>query len=100
MRIAVLSWPRVVQPRNLRRLYWPYQAVIAGLAILAVWLITLPDDDWIDRANLCIWAVFFADYATRLILAPDRWRFVRQNIPDLIAIIPLDLISGNEEFAL
>lgn len=42
--------------------------------------------------NLAIWAVFLIDYAVRLMLAGDRRRFVRSNIPDLIAILPLDFL--------
>lgn len=36
------------------------------------------------------WAVFVADYVVRFGLAPDRRRFVRRNIPDLMVIaLPL-----------
>lgn len=37
-----------------------------------------------------IWAVFIVDYVARLTISPDKWRFVRRNVPDLLAaIIPI-----------
>jgi voltage-gated potassium channel len=38
-------------------------------------------------ADLTIWAIFVVEYAIRLTLAPDRWRFVRAHIPDLIVVL-------------
>jgi voltage-gated potassium channel len=74
---------------------------MAALALAAVWLVTLPDDaPGVYQASLAIWAVFLIDYLVRLALAPDRRRFARQNIPDLIAILPFDLISGEDAFGL
>jgi voltage-gated potassium channel len=37
--------------------------------------------DWV------IWAVFALEYAVKLYLAPDRWRFVRTHVPDLLLIV-------------
>jgi voltage-gated potassium channel len=65
---------------------------MAGLAIAVVWLLTMPDEGWVRTANLAIWAVFVVDYAARISVADDRRRFVRSNIPDLIAIMPLDFL--------
>jgi voltage-gated potassium channel len=40
-------------------------------------------------ADLTIWAIFVVEYVSRLALAPDRWRFVRNHLPDLaIVVIP------------
>jgi voltage-gated potassium channel len=83
------------------RLYWPYQALMAVLALAAVWLVGLPDDQpGVYLAGAAIWAVFLIDYLIRLALAPDRRRFVRHNIPDLIAVLPLDLITGEDALGL
>ena len=38
-------------------------------------------------ADITIWLVFVAEYVIRLALAPDRWRFVRTHIPDLIVVL-------------
>jgi hypothetical protein len=34
-----------------------------------------------------IWAAFTIEYVVKLCLAPDRWRFVKANIPDLIIVV-------------
>ena len=75
-----------------RRLWWVYEAAMAALALAVVWLLTVPDEGWARAANLGIWAIFVVDYAVRLVIADDRRRFVRSNIPDLIAILPLDFL--------
>ena len=38
-------------------------------------------------ADVTIWVVFVAEYCTRLLLAPDRRRFVRRHLPDLIIVL-------------
>lgn len=43
--------------------------------------------DALQWADITIWAVFVVDYVTRLVLAPQRWRFVRTHIPDLIVVL-------------
>jgi voltage-gated potassium channel len=81
-----------------RRLYWTYQALLVGLALAVIWLIGQPEDDpWVYRANLGIWFIFSADYLTRLVMARDRRRFVKLNIPDLLASLPIDLLVPNGE---
>lgn len=71
---------------------WAYELVMAGLAVGVIWLLTMPDRGWVRTANLSIWAVFATDYFVRLFLAGDRRQFVRRNIPDLVAILPLDFL--------
>ena len=62
------------------------------LALVVVWLLTVPDGGWVRTANLAIWAVFVIDYGVRLTVAGDRRQFVRSNVPDLVAILPLDFL--------
>lgn len=69
-----------------------YEGTMVVLALVVVWLLTVPDEAWARAANLTIWAVFVTDYGVRLAVADDRRRFVRSNIPDLIAILPLDFL--------
>lgn len=44
-----------------------------------------------DRAFLAvdylIWAAFAIEYAVKLYMAPERWRFFRANIPDLVIVV-------------
>lgn len=39
-----------------------------------------------------VWLVFTVDYVARLVNADDRFRFVRRNIVDLVAILPFDVL--------
>ncbi|UCA53412.1 potassium channel family protein [Streptomyces sp. WA6-1-16] len=57
---------------------------------------------WIHTAcravEWAVWAAFAGDYATRLLLTPDRWAFVRRHPLDLLAVAlpliqPLRLVS-------
>lgn len=72
------------------RLRWVYEAVMIGLALLVVALLVRPDSPGVNAANLVIWVVFVVDFAVRIALSGDRLRWLRRNIPDLIAILPLD----------
>jgi voltage-gated potassium channel len=56
-----------------------------------------------DRALVAIdylvWAAFTVEYVVKLCLAPDRWRFVKANIPDLVIVVvpmlrPLRALRG------
>lgn len=79
----------------MRRITWLYEGTMALLAVAVIWLLTpLPDAGWVRVANLVIWAIFVVDYGVRLAQASDRRRFVRQNIPDLMAITPLDYLRA------
>lgn len=71
---------------------WVYEGTMIGLALFVVYLLTLPDEGWVQTANLAVWGVFVLDYAVRIGLSTDRRTFVRRNIPDLIAILPLDFL--------
>lgn len=73
-------------------LRWLYEGTMIGLALVVVYLLTLPDEGWVHTANLTIWGVFVVDYAVRLGLSTDRKTFVRRNVPDLVAILPLDFL--------
>lgn len=75
-----------------RRTEWP----LAGLAVLFLVAYAWPILDphlaprWTMACSVAtwiIWAVFAADYLTRLRLAPDRPRFVRSNLADLAVIL-------------
>lgn len=81
----------VVQALGTGWVRWLYEAVMISLALVVAWLLTMPDRGWLRLANVAIWAVFIVEYAVRMALSGDRRLFVRRNIPDLIAILPLDV---------
>jgi len=71
-------------------------AVMLALALVFVAVLVWPllDHDIPPRiqeilhwADVTIWLVFVVEYATRLTLAPDRRRFVREHLPDLIVVL-------------
>jgi voltage-gated potassium channel len=97
-----------VDREALRRRYeelsqWP----LVGLAVLFVvayaWGVLRPDlPDWLLTAlrgvTVVTWPVFLADYLLRLLLAQRRWRFVRENWIDGLAVLlpllrPLRIVS-------
>lgn len=75
-----------------RFLFRTYEAIMAALALLVLWLVGNPGTPRGHEMNLAIWAVFFVDYVVRLGAARDRKRFFKRNIPDLIALLPLDFL--------
>ncbi len=79
-----------------KRQHLVYDIFISGLAAAAVILIIIdlsdglsPWQQWADRGIL---SVFVLDYAVRFHAAPDKSRFLRTNICDLIAILPFHTI--------
>jgi voltage-gated potassium channel len=73
---------------------WVYEAVMVALAVLVVFLLPFENEGWVLAANLAVWAVFVADYVTRLALSRDRRAFFRRNIIDLLAILPADFFRA------
>jgi len=71
-----------------------YQLVFGALALLAVVLLILPTSRVAEAINLVVWAVFVADYATGLWVAPDRVRFLRGHVLELVAILPIDFLRA------
>jgi len=81
--------------RNLKAIY---EIGMAALAILVVIMLVidlsynLPQNtkNIFSIADNIILAIFSIDYFTRLFLAKDKSKFIKSNIIDLIAIIPLN----------
>lgn len=73
---------------------WVYEATMVVLAILVVVLLMLADGYWVRVANRTVWGIFVVDYFTRLALSTDRRGFVRRNVIDLLAIMPLDFMRA------
>lgn len=49
-------------------------------------------NEWQSRLDQGILLLFLADYLIRLWIAPDKWKFIRTNICDLIAILPFHTV--------
>jgi len=49
---------------------------------------------WQYWANLALWGVFVVDYGVRFQRAPDRKVFFRQNLTDLIVLVPIDFFRA------
>jgi voltage-gated potassium channel len=72
-----------------------YEAIMATLAIVVIVLLMAdPASAWVHRVNIAVWTAFVADYAIRLALSNDRRRFMRTNVIDLVAILPLDFFRA------
>lgn len=73
-----------------------YDIVISSLAILAAVLVLIDLseglNEWQSRLDQGILILFLADYLIRLWIAPDKWKFVRTNVCDLIAILPFHTV--------
>lgn len=67
-----------------------YEAAMITLALTVAVLLAFPDQGAVRGANLAIWTVFVLDYAVRVGLSSNRRAFLRRNIPDLVAILPVD----------
>jgi voltage-gated potassium channel len=93
---------------GLRRRYeeatqWPMVGLAALFVAAYAWGVLHPDlPGWLlttlHVVTVIAWPVFLADYLLRLLLADDRWRFVRKNWVDGIAVVlpllrPLRILS-------
>jgi voltage-gated potassium channel len=59
--------------------------VFLFIAPLAFRHLTPDQTTALNTANIAIWVIFLVDYLVRLYLAPERWRFVRTHVVDLLA---------------
>ena len=76
-----------------------YDTTIIILALISVVLVLLGFAEMIDLDNppysiidLVIWFVFVVDYGWRFFSSQGKWRFILENIFDLLAILPLNAI--------
>ena len=76
-----------------------YDTTIIILALISVVLVLLGFAEILDLDNppyniidLILWGVFVVDYGWRFFLSKEKWRFILENIFDLLAILPLNAI--------
>jgi voltage-gated potassium channel len=74
-----------------RQTAWPMLvlslAIIPLLVIPLVMDLSTSADSTVFAIDLFIWAVFVLEYGIRLYLAPEKGRFVRSNVIDLIVVL-------------
>ena len=76
-----------------------YDTTIILLALISVILVLLGFAEMIDLdsppysiIDLLLWFVFVVDYGWRFFSSKAKWRFILENIFDLLAILPLNAI--------
>lgn len=76
-----------------------YDTTIIIFALISVVLVLLGFAEILDLDNppyniidLLLWGVFVVDYGWRFFLSKEKWRFILENIFDLLAILPLNAI--------
>ena len=76
-----------------------YDTTIILLALISVILVLLGFAEMIDLdsppysiIDLLLWFVFVVDYVWRFFSSEAKWRFILENIFDLLAILPLNAI--------
>ena len=92
--------------KNHEKLNAVYQIFIVLLALLSIILVILDLCGKISLASgalfwtdTCILIIFAIDYIVRFILSKGKWQFFKQNIFDLLAIIPFNSIFSFFRFA-
>ncbi|GAA4751803.1 hypothetical protein GCM10023328_38620 [Modestobacter marinus] len=92
-----------IRVRYERASQWPLVVVAVLFVVAYAWRVLQPGfPGWVQTVlvvvTVGVWPVFLADYVVRLVLAEHRWRFVRRNWLDGLAVLlpllrPLRIIS-------
>ncbi|MGY1855965.1 potassium channel family protein [Modestobacter sp. SYSU DS0290] len=92
-----------IRARYERASQWPLVVVALLFVTAYAWRVLRPGvPEWVQTTltvvTLAAWPVFLGDYLVRLVLAERRWRFVRRNWVDGLAVLlpllrPLRIIS-------
>lgn len=76
--------------------YYDISMAILALIVVAILIfefttkVSYKTQKIIDAVDTVIWIIFCLDYFVRLIISKSKKRFIKENIVDLISIIPLD----------
>lgn len=62
-------------------------AMIPLIVVPLVVDLSLGLDRTLLAVDYLIWAAFAVEYVVKLYLAPERWRFVKANLPDLVLVV-------------
>lgn len=86
-----------IKHKNLELIYNIFMSILAFMVIIVLMLesTSKPSSKEIyvlNNFDYIIWIVFTVDYFVRLIISEDKKVFVKENIIDLIAIIPFNTI--------
>jgi len=77
-----------------------YELFMASMALIVIAIMILQEASFISiytkgilsYIDAVILIIFVVDYFTRFFLAKSKWVFIKNNIPDLLSIIPFDSI--------
>ncbi|MGM8364938.1 potassium channel family protein [Virgibacillus sp. W0181] len=77
--------------RNRTKIALTYEIILVVLAFISVFLLFYDNSRFIILDKI-VWFLFFVDVVVRLLVAKDKWLYIRKNPFDIIAAIPLDAI--------
>ena len=85
-----------------KKQHFIYDLWISSLAVLAVVLIIIDLSDGIDGWKLILYRgiifMFYVDYAVRLYSAPNKTKYMKDNIADIVVLLPLRTVFGGLPF--
>ncbi|MFC4404273.1 transporter [Gracilibacillus xinjiangensis] len=71
---------------KLKILYDLLMVVLVMMTILTLWT----NNEVNSTINWIVWLIFFTDFVIRILIADDKWGFIKKNPFLIIAIIPFD----------
>ncbi|MDY0395158.1 potassium channel family protein [Virgibacillus halophilus] len=74
--------------KKIQLIYEITLVVLALISVIFIW----SSNQKIIYLDKMIWLVFFIDVLVRLIMAKNKWKFIKENPFDIIAALPLDSI--------
>lgn len=66
-----------------------YETMMIALVILTIMTLWM-ESAYNSAINWIVWFIFFCDFLIRLVIAKNKWQFIKTNPFLIIAIIPLD----------
>ncbi|MGM8211244.1 potassium channel family protein [Virgibacillus sp. W0430] len=87
-----------VKVRNKAKLALVYESILVILAFISVILLFYSEDRFIFLDKI-VWLLFFIDVVVRLVLAKNKWNYIKKNPFDIIAALPLDAIFQTARIA-
>lgn len=72
--------------RVMKIVYEAIMILLVMFTIITIWT----DGTYQSTVNFIVWIVFFADFSIRLLLAKEKWNFIKENPFMILAIIPFD----------
>lgn len=67
-------------------LYEALMVILVAVTIITLWT----EHTFNSTINMIVWFIFFVDFIVRLMLAKNKWHYIKSNPFLIIAIIPVD----------